>query len=62
MEAGTHAANNLAGAQYLDSLASEMQAVTRQYQSKIGSERREIDRLQKAITAAQRPHQPLPLR
>ena len=41
----TYAANNLAGAQYEAALATEMQSVTTQYQSKIDRERARIDRL-----------------
>jgi hypothetical protein len=57
---GTTASNNLAGAQYRESLATEMQAVTSQYDAKIRSTRGDIDRLQHRIdrvrdTAAQLP-------
>lgn len=41
--------NNLAGAQYIDSLATEMQAVTQQYQAKIAEEQRRIDRLREQV-------------
>ena len=40
-----YANNNLAGAQYMESLATEMRAVNDQYGSKIDSEERKIDRL-----------------
>jgi TolA-binding protein len=44
-----YANNNLAGAQYLESLATEMQAVTTQYNAKIDGERNRIERLLKKI-------------
>lgn len=40
-----YANNNLAGAQFMESLATEMQAVNSQYGGKIDSENRKIDRL-----------------
>ena len=40
-----YANNNLAGAQYMESLATEMRAVNDQYEAKIDSEQRKIDRL-----------------
>lgn len=41
-----YANNNLAGATWEESISSEMQAITDQYQSKIDAEHRKIDRLQ----------------
>jgi hypothetical protein len=46
---GTTANNNLAGAQYRASLATEMQAVTSQYDAKIRGTRGDIDRLRHSI-------------
>lgn len=46
---GSAANNNLAGAQYRASLATEMQAVTSQYDAKIRNMRGDIDRLQHSI-------------
>ena len=46
---GSAANNNLAGAQYRASLATEMHAVTSQYDAKIRSTRGDIDRLQHSI-------------
>ena len=43
---GSTANNNIAGAQYRESLATEMQAVTQQYNAKIQGGQRDIDRLQ----------------
>lgn len=40
-----YARNNLAGAQFMESLATEMQAVNSQYGAKIDSQQRKIDRL-----------------
>lgn len=37
--------NNLAGAQYMESIATDMQAVTDRYESRIEVEQRQIDRL-----------------
>lgn len=45
------AMNNLAGANYLQSLAAEMQAITDSYESRIQVEQREIDRLQARLDA-----------
>lgn len=42
----SYANNNLAGATWEESISSEMRAVNEQHQSKIDSERRNIDRLQ----------------
>jgi len=44
-----YANNNLAGAQYQESLATEMQAVTEQYNAKIASEEKRIDRTRDQI-------------
>lgn len=44
--------NNLAGAQYMESLASERQAVTAQYQSKIDADNGKIERLREQIDKA----------
>jgi hypothetical protein len=41
-----YANNNLAGATWEESISTEMRAITDQYQSKIDSDRRKIDRLQ----------------
>ena len=38
--------NDLAGATWEESISSETQAINEQYQSKIDSQRRKIDRLQ----------------
>ncbi len=46
---GTIASNNLAGAQYRESLATEMQAVNQQYDARIRSTQLDIDRLQQRI-------------
>ncbi len=46
------ASNNLAGATWEDSLSSEMQVINDQYQSKIESEQRKIDRLHEQIARA----------
>ncbi len=53
LEQRTHqASNNLAGAQYHESLATEMQAVTAQYQSKIDGVNGKIQRLHDQIEKA----------
>lgn len=52
-ERGRYANNNLAGAQYLESLATEMQAVSDQYASKLEREHRHQDRLRDQIQRTQ---------
>ncbi len=44
-----YANNNLAGAQYMESLATEMQAINDQYRAKIESEERRLDRLREQM-------------
>jgi hypothetical protein len=48
-----YANNNLAGAQFQESLATEMQSVNSQYQGKIESEQRTIDRIQAQMERVQ---------
>lgn len=47
----SYASNNLAGAQYQESLATERQAVTAQYQSKIDADNGKVERLRNNIDA-----------
>lgn len=49
------AANNLAGAQYLNSITTEMQAVTQRYQARIDNNEQRIARLQQQLLALPAP-------
>jgi hypothetical protein len=44
--------NNLAGAQYRESLATEMQSVNSEYSSKIAADREKINRIQDKMERA----------